>query len=309
MTNEELEEKKKKEANYNFFQKWNTYQKERFPVAVFSIYVLCLTWAAFFFNKNLNSIFDTSINIGVFIVMFVVAFVQFLMARIVDEFKDYKEDSKYRPYRPVPRGLIKLSELRILLFICIAIQITLTCVFNINGLKYLALVWLFFLLMTKSYFMKKFIDKHILIEVALDEIMMPLLILFLSSFVGLTFANVWPLLAMVYIVSWIIEIARKIRCKEDEEKGVRTYTAVLGIPRATILISILELLLLISRILLPSLLNTGNDIAKIVLAVIYTLIILANISFVAKKTRKLAKCVEYLGDAFVMITCLSVICI
>lgn len=309
MTNEELEAKKKKEANYNFFQKWYTYQKERFPVAVFAVYVFCLTWAAFFFNKNLNTLLDGSINAGIFAVMFVVAILQFLITRIVDEFKDYAEDSKYRPYRPVPRGLIKLSELRVLLFICVAIQLTLTCIFNVNGLKYLAIVWLFFLLMTKSYFLKKFIDKHILIEVALDEIMMPLLILYLSSFVGLTFANIVPLLVTVYFVSWIMEIARKVRCKEDEEKGVRTYTAVLGIPRAAMLISVLELLLLVSRILLPSKLNTGNDIAKIVLAVIYALIILVNIIFVKTKTRKLAKCVEYLGDAFVLIICLSIICI
>ena len=309
MTSEELEEKKKKEANYNFFQRWNTYQKERFPLAVFSVYIFCLTWATFFFNKNLNTLLDETVNVGVFVVMFVVAIAQFLMARIVDEFKDYAEDAKYRPYRPVPRGLIKLKELRVLLFICAGIQNTLTCIFNINGLKYLAIVWLFFLLMTKSFFIKKFIDKHILIEVLLDEIMLPLLILYLSSFVGLTFSNIWPLLAMVYFVSWIIEIARKMRCKADEEKGVKTYTAVLGIPRATILISVLELLLLVSRILLPSKLNTGNDIAKIVLAVIYALLIAINVGFVAKKTRKLAKCVEYLGDAFVMIICLSVICI
>jgi len=309
MTSEELEEKKKKEANYNFFQRWNTYQKERFPLAVFSVYIFCLTWATFFFNKNLNTLLDKTVNVGVFVVMFVVAIAQFLMARIVDEFKDYAEDAKYRPYRPVPRGLIKLKELRVLLFICAGIQITLTCIFNANGLKYLAIVWLFFLLMTKSFFIKKFIDKHILIEVLLDEIMLPLLILYLSSFVGLTFSNVWPLLAMVYFVSWIIEIARKMRCKEDEEKGVKTYTAVLGIPRATILISVLELLLLVSRILLPSLLNTGNDIAKIVLSVIYALLIAVNVGFVVKKTRSLAKSVEYLGDAFVMIICLSVICI
>lgn len=309
MTSEELEEKKKKEANYNFFQRWNTYQKERFPLAVFSVYIFCLTWATFFFNKNLNTLLDKTVNVGVFVVMFVVAIAQFLMARIVDEFKDYAEDAKYRPYRPVPRGLIKLKELRVLLFICAGIQIVLTCIFNIAGLKYLALVWLFFLLMTKSFFIKKFIDKHILIEVLLDEIMLPLLILYLSSFVGLTFANIWPLLAMVYFVSWIIEIARKMRCKADEEKGVKTYTAVLGIPRATILISVLELLLLVSRILLPSKLNTGNDMAKIVLSVIYALLIAINVGFVAKKTRLLAKCVEYLGDAFVMIICLSVICI
>ena len=85
MTSEELEEKKKKEANYNFFQRWNTYQKERFPLAVFSVYIFCLTWATFFFNKNLNTLLDKTVNVGVFVVMFVVAIAQFLMARIVED--------------------------------------------------------------------------------------------------------------------------------------------------------------------------------------------------------------------------------
>ena len=35
----------------------------------------------------------------------------FLQLRIADEFKDFAEDSRFRPYRPVPRGLVTLTEL------------------------------------------------------------------------------------------------------------------------------------------------------------------------------------------------------
>ena len=91
----------------NFFKKWYTYQKERFPIATYGLYILCLTFAAFFYNTKMLEIES---NVGVFITMFVVAFLQVLMVRIIDEFKDYEEDKKYRPYRPVPRGLIKLKE-------------------------------------------------------------------------------------------------------------------------------------------------------------------------------------------------------
>src|SRR2546430_12635765 len=42
---------------------------------------------------------------------FVTAFLFFLQLRIADEFKDFEEDSRYRPYRPVPRGLVGLREL------------------------------------------------------------------------------------------------------------------------------------------------------------------------------------------------------
>ena len=35
----------------------------------------------------------------------------FLQLRIADEFKDFEDDARYRPYRPVPRGLVTLREL------------------------------------------------------------------------------------------------------------------------------------------------------------------------------------------------------
>ena len=38
----------------------------------------------------------------------VTSFLSFLQLRIADEFKDFDEDSRYRPYRPVPRGLVTL---------------------------------------------------------------------------------------------------------------------------------------------------------------------------------------------------------
>ena len=45
------------------------------------------------------------------VVAFVTCLLFFLRLRIADEFKDFEEDSRYRPYRPVPRGLVTLREL------------------------------------------------------------------------------------------------------------------------------------------------------------------------------------------------------
>ena len=284
----------------NFFKKWYTYQKERFPVLTYGFYILCLTFATFFYNTKMLEIKS---NVGTFIVMFVVAFLQFLMVRIIDEFKDYEEDKKYRPYRPVPRGLIKLQELRVLFVICVVLQLGLTLILNPISVLFLLILWVVFVLMTKSFFMKKIVDKHILLEVALDEVMLPVLILYLASFIKIDMTILWRLLLLTYVVSWIIEIARKVRCKKDEEKGVKTYTAVFGIPKATILLSVLELILTICRIILPG--KPLFNWAQIILLVLFVGIIVVNVFFTQKKTRKFAKAVEYLADSLVMLTLLS----
>lgn len=286
----------------NFFKKWYTYQKERFPVLVYGLYILCLTFATFFYNTKM---LEVESSVGIFIVMFVVAFLQFLMVRIIDEFKDYDEDKKYRPYRPVPRGLIKLQELRVLFVICVLIQLILTLIVNPFSFIFLIVLWIVFILMTKGFFIKKVLDKHILLEVAFDEIMLPVMILYLASFIKIDMSILWRLLLLSYVVSWIIEIARKVRCKKDEEKGVKTYTAVFGITKATILLSVLELLLTICRLILPGvpLMNW----AQILLLVLFVGIIVVNMFFIQKKTRKFAKAVEYLADGLVMLTLLSTI--
>lgn len=252
--------------------------------------------------------------------MFIVTFLQFLMVRIVDEFKDYEEDCKYRPYRPVPRGLIKLKELKILFIICIILQLILTITCSQNGILYLIILWVFFALMSKGFFIKKILDKHLLLEVTLDELILPIMILYLANFIpqiylnynssaDLTIANsiifvdpnVWKILVMAYIISWIVEVARKIRCKEDEEEGVKTYTAILGIGKAMILIFVLETLLMVVQGII---LGQKNYIWILAL---YILANIPNILFAKKKTKKMAKLAELSANIYIAIVYCSLV--
>ena len=252
--------------------------------------------------------------------MFIVTFLQFLMVRIVDEFKDYEEDCKYRPYRPVPRGLIKLKELKILFIICIILQLILTITCSQNGILYLIILWVFFALMSKGFFIKKILDKHLLLEVTLDELILPIMILYLANFIpqiylnynssaDLTIANsiifvdpnVWKILVMAYIISWIVEVARKIRCKEDEEEGVKTYTAVLGIGKAMGLIFVLETLLMVVQ---GTILGQKNYIWILAL---YILANIPNILFAKKKTKKMAKLAELSANIYIAIVYCSLV--
>lgn len=288
----------------NIVKKWYTYQKERFPILIYGSYMLTIVISVFFVSnyiKNGNSISWNKLEWIKLIPMFLSAFLQFLMIRIVDEFKDYKEDCKYRPYRPVPRGLVTLKELAVVFAICAIIQLVISIVYS--NIIPLIFVWLFFLIMSKGYFIKKFIDKHLLFEVFLDEILMPILVIYLIGFIDINIITnsviIYVFLFLTYIISWIVEFARKIRCKEDEEMGVRTYTAVLGIKKATVFLWGLETVLLGLNVFL---LWNKNIYLPIVL---YSLISIFNLLFIIKQNRKMAKLVELSANIYIMIVYLS----
>ena len=312
----------------NFLKKLYTYQKERFPVLTFSLYIFCIAFATFCItnywgNINYNNPIEKLkrfyygvrtepyvIDYYRLIPMFIVAFLQFLMIRIVDEFKDYEEDCKYRPYRPVPRGLITLKELKKLFIICAIIQFVITYIFEPRAIFPLLIVWIFFAIMSKGFFIKKFLDKHILLEVALDELLMPILAWYLSYFASYTipiniinsyvnYLDIGIFLLMTYIVSWIVEVARKIRSQEDEEEGVKTYTAVFGIGGAISILFILEtLLILIQAFIL-------REQYLVIIVAIYILINIINLLFVKKKNKKMAKLVVLFSNIYIVIAYLS----
>ncbi len=91
--------------------RWVVYQRERFPLAgscaarggvqrvggVLLVAARAATW-------RLPSA-------RALVVAFVTSLLFFLQLRIADEFKDFAEDARFRPYRPVPRGLVTLREL------------------------------------------------------------------------------------------------------------------------------------------------------------------------------------------------------
>lgn len=292
----------------NFFKKWYTYQKERFPVLAFGSYVFAIAFATYCFsNSEFNKVYPLGTSFfdwKIILTMFVLGLLQFLMVRIIDEFKDYEEDCKYRPYRPVPRGLISLKELKVLFIICAILQIAITAIVNRYALKFLVLLWIVFYLMTKGFFIKKVLDKHILLEVTFDEIMMPILVVFLSKFPNgrIFLTNRYFLfLFMTYVVSWIIEIARKVRCKEDEEEGVRTYTAVFGIIKAMLLLNLLQLILTTIQTLI-----LGKE-RLLITGIPFAIVLLTNILFAIKQNKILSKLAELFANIHVFIVYFSMI--
>ena len=161
------------------------YLNERFPLGKNSFFVLIFTLSGYIYtgllynskiikpilSKEVNrvallwdkEIYKVPIIWYKFLPLFIIIFMFFFQLRITDEFKDYEEDLKYRPYRPVQRGIISLKALGKIGIATIIIQIILAHVINPKLIYFMLLVWVYMFLMTKEFFIKNWLTERILI--------------------------------------------------------------------------------------------------------------------------------------------------
>jgi 4-hydroxybenzoate polyprenyltransferase len=214
--------------------RWWIYQKERFPLAAHGPLIAAFSASAVSYSALLRGGRPVAIS---YIVAFVVSLGSFLLLRIADEFKDAEEDARFRPYRPVPRGLVRLRELGWigggvgLVQLLLAVRIG----WVLAGL--LAITWTYFLLMSEEFFARRWLKARPVVYLFSHMLIMPLVDWFATGcdwvhagrempgglfwFLGASFSN-----------GVVIELGRKIRAPEQEEAGVETYSFLWGRPVA-----------------------------------------------------------------------------
>src|SRR5215471_7299427 len=104
--------------------RWWTYQRERFPVFAHAPLIAAFSLSAVSYSALIRAAHQPP-RWQSCLVAFLSSFLFFLQLRLADEFKDFEEDSAYRPYRPVPRGLVSLRDLKRVWAGCIAMQLVL----------------------------------------------------------------------------------------------------------------------------------------------------------------------------------------
>ena len=219
--------------------RWWIYQKERFPLAAHTPIIGAFSLAAVGYSVLARSSAN-SVGMRPLFVAFVCSFLFFLQLRLADEFKDFEEDSLYRPYRPVPRGLVTLRELAIVWAGSVVLQLAIIMWFSIRLLPLLTFVWFYLLLMSKEFFVRTWLKRHEIIYMVSHMIIMPLIFLFASAcdwipagFTRLPQPLTWMILVN-FFVGIVLEIGRKIRAPADEEHGVETYSLLWGRETATV---------------------------------------------------------------------------
>ena len=169
------------------------------------------------------------------LVAFVTSLLFFLQLRIADEFKDYEDDARYRPYRPVPRGLVTLRELalgRRRRARRSSSRWRSGC--EPSHRLLLAIAWVYLALMTREFFVAALAEAHPVVYMASHMVIMPLIDLYATAcdwwVAGLVSRRpgLFWFLIVSYLNGIVIEIGRKTRAPADEEHGVETYSALWG---------------------------------------------------------------------------------
>jgi len=214
------------------------YQKERFPVVKHGVLIASFSFCA----VCLSALLRTDIywpNIQTSVTAFVVLFLFFLQLRIADEFKDHENDARFRPERPVPRGLVTLNELKWLGILTAAIQLLLTYLLHPLLILLLALVWGYMAFMSVEFFVPKWLKRHPFTYLWTHMLIMPLIDLFATGSDWLQ-VDLYPPDGLIWflIVSFfngvVIEIGRKTWAPVQEREGVESYSADWGIKRAIV---------------------------------------------------------------------------
>ena len=222
----------KEEQNKSLLKRLYIYQKERFPFLGQGPLIAIFTFSAISYSRICRDepgfISWTDYLIGIFVTIGL-----FFVLRLFDEAKDKEEDAKYRPYLPVPRGLVSLKELQALAWVIISLHILVILLLQTKMIFLYLLVLAYLLLMRVEFFVPDWLKDRRLVYVASHMVIIPMVDIYASGLDWLLDGDKmhWGLawfFAVSYFNGIVLEFGRKINSPEDEEEGVETYSKIFG---------------------------------------------------------------------------------
>lgn len=215
-----------------FRARWATYFRERFPPLEYALALGVFSFATLAYSAASAGAtqFPGAYPSGV---AFVVAFLTFLQLRIHDEFKDFEDDARYRPERPVPRGLVTLRALGRLGLLAAAVQLALSATLGLPLLAVLVAIQAYAWLMRVEFFVRTWLKRHAGAYLLSHMLIIPLVSLYVALCAATpAIAQLGAYLAFSYFTFGIFEVGRKLWAPDEERPGVETYTALWGAGRA-----------------------------------------------------------------------------
>lgn len=281
------------------------YQAERFPVFKHGALIAAFGTSAVCVSALLRG---GSPSIGAMIVSVVALLCFFIQLRVADEHKDHADDAKYRPERPVPRGLVTLKELRWVAWVAAGITLLATWWLDWWLTWLLLLVWGWMGLMTKEFFAPDALRTKPVLYMVSHMAVMPLIDLYATATDWLPAgaepggAHGYGLLAFLLLslangVS--LEIARKSWAPEDEREGVETYSRLWGVKGA----GYAAALAMFVGLVLSAYVHVETDAHPVFLAgllIVAALGVFSAIDYAAEGKRKAAQRLEFVAGIYVL---------
>jgi len=255
-------------------KKWWVYQKERFPVFAHGVLILSFSFCAVSYSSHLGG--RGWPDYRSVIIAFVSSFLFFLQLRIADEFKDKEEDAKFRPYRPVPRGLVSLKDLGVLFFLCALIQMSLAIYWKYQIIIWLLVAWAYLGGMSFEFGCRNWLKQRPILYLLSHMLIMPIVDFYATTIDWVAFSEhpgiqLLPFLIASFFNGIVIEIGRKIRLADAEEKGVETYSFLWGYKRASFIwLAVMAITLFFGIVTLHKISQTWWVYIPMILCFLYT---------------------------------------
>ena len=304
------------------------YLDERFPARKNSFFVLMFTLSAyvytgFLYNMKIlgmtgNDPDRIPMPLHKVIPLFIIILMFFFQLRLTDEFKDYEEDLKYRPYRPVQRGIITLKTLRNIGIVTVIMQIISAFLINPKILIYMSFVWIYMFLMAKEFFIKEWLTKRIVIYALSHVVIMIFINLVIIKAAGFImtshemtdlsvfeiYRGIIPFLMLGYLNGMVLEIGRKTRKSDEEEHGVETYSKLWG--RKKVVYILCGLYILDYILVMLGLLQTNEKYFLLGMTVL-TIVLAVSVYFMIKFLKKdlSGKVPENVSGLWILFSCLT----
>ena len=206
-----------------------TYQAERFPLFKHGLLISVFSGGEAVFGATVRGATPQWREIAVAVAVCLLLFAQL---RIADEHKDRFDDARYRPERPVPRGLVSLKELGTFAWIAAAVQLLASTWLDPRLVVILFVVWSWMALMSVEFFVPAWLKARPVLYMLSHMAVMPLIALYAVSCGAHSAILVTPavgaFLAMAFLNGVVLEIARKCWAPADERLGVETYSGLWG---------------------------------------------------------------------------------
>lgn len=206
------------------------YQAERFPLGKTAL--LCAIFSSASVSVSAHLAGRTPPSLWTYLAAFAVTLAFFFQLRVLDEIKDKEDDAKFRPERPIPRGLVQLSTIIWLGIGSALAAIAVAAAVDLGLLALLAIAWIWLTLMSFEFFAPEWLKARAFLYLISHMAIMPLIDLVVTGFEWVPFGV--PPAAMIFFLllsfanGCVLEIGRKLWAPESERDGVETYSKLLG---------------------------------------------------------------------------------